>query len=69
MYNLQKDTNTFINHPEEKHCKQFECWLEMIDDQLSDEFIARHVNSSEVLKKQYAMLVPEYVEHHLFWKR
>lgn len=69
LYKLQKDRNTFINHPEEKLSKQFQCWLEMIDDQLSDELIARHVNSSEILKQQYAILVPDFVEHHMFWKR
>lgn len=69
LYELQKDSNTFICDPEESLNKQFQCWLEIIDDQLSDERIARHVNSSEVLKQQYAKLVPDFVEHHLFWKR
>lgn len=50
--------------------KQYECWLEILEpDQLSDERIAKQVNSSEVLKKQYAKLVPEVLEHQLFWKR
>ncbi|KAJ8923940.1 hypothetical protein NQ315_006716 [Exocentrus adspersus] len=69
VYELQKDPNTFLCDPEAELSKQFHCWLEIVDDQLSDERIARHVNSSEVLKQQYAKLVPDIVEHQLFWKR
>lgn len=69
LYELQKDPNTFICDPEENLSKQYQCWLEIIDDQLSDDRIAKQVNSSEILKKQYAKLVPEFVEHHTFWKR
>ncbi|KAJ8931250.1 hypothetical protein NQ314_015869 [Rhamnusium bicolor] len=69
VYELQKDPNTFLCDPEAELSKQFQCWLEIIDDQLSDDRIAKHVNSSEVLKRQYAKLVPDIVEHQLFWKR
>ncbi|VEN61285.1 unnamed protein product, partial [Callosobruchus maculatus] len=69
IYDLQKNTDTFLRDPNEELTKQFKCWLEIVDDQLSDDRIAKHVNSSEILKRQYAKLVPEVVEHHLFWKR
>ncbi|XP_018564535.1 BSD domain-containing protein 1 isoform X2 [Anoplophora glabripennis] len=69
IYDLQKDPNTFLCDPDADLSKQFHCWLEIIDDQLSDDRIAKHVNSSEVLKRQYAKLVPDIVEHQLFWKR
>nr|XP_023019410.1 BSD domain-containing protein 1-A-like isoform X2 [Leptinotarsa decemlineata] len=69
LYELQNDPRTFLCDPEEELHKQFQCWLEIIDDQLCDERIAKQVNSSEVLKRQYAKLVPEIVEHQLFWKR
>lgn len=69
MYDLQNDPNTYLCEPEERLQKQFQCWLEIVDDQLSDERITKHVNSSEVLKKQYAKLVPDIVEYRTFWKR
>ncbi|KAG5891677.1 hypothetical protein JTB14_020095 [Gonioctena quinquepunctata] len=69
LYELQKDPSTFLCDPDEELHKQFKCWLEIIDDQLSDDRVAKQVNSSEVLKRQYAKLVPEIVEHQLFWKR
>lgn len=69
LYELQKDPITFLEDPDECLQKQYNCWLEIIDDQLSDDRIAKHVNSSEVLKCQYAKLVPEVVEHQTFWKR
>ncbi|KAJ8979469.1 hypothetical protein NQ317_002819 [Molorchus minor] len=69
IYELQKDPTTFLCDPEPELGKQFQCWLEIIDDQLSDDRIAKHVNSSEILKNQYAKLVPDIVEHQLFWKR
>lgn len=58
-----------MENPDESLSKQYQCWLEIIDDQLSDERIAKYVNSSEILKSQYAKLVPDVVEHQLFWKR
>ncbi|CAH1117277.1 unnamed protein product [Phaedon cochleariae] len=69
LFKLQSDPTTFLSDPDETLQKQFQCWLEIIDDQLSDDRIAKQVNSSEVLKRQYAKLVPEVVEHQIFWKR
>lgn len=69
LYDLQNDPNTYLCEPEETLQKQFQCWLEIVDDQLSDDRITKHVNSSEVLKRQYAKLVPDFVEYQTFWKR
>ncbi|XP_057653709.1 BSD domain-containing protein 1-A-like isoform X1 [Diorhabda carinulata] len=69
LYELQKDPITFLEDPGESLQKQYNCWLEIIDDQLNDDRIAKHVNSSEVLKCHYAKLVPDVVEHQTFWKR
>lgn len=69
IYELQKTEATFINDPEESLIKKFECWLEIIDDQLSEERINKHLKSSIVLKNQYDKLVPDTVPHSLFWKR
>ncbi|XP_060522213.1 BSD domain-containing protein 1-like [Cylas formicarius] len=69
LYELQKNPETYLCDPEPHLQKQFDCWLEIIDDQLSDDKIVKQVNSSEVLKQQYAKLVPDIIEHHVFWKR
>ncbi|XP_050504805.1 BSD domain-containing protein 1-B isoform X1 [Diabrotica virgifera virgifera] len=69
LYELQKDPVTYLEDPDESLRKQYNCWLEIIDDQLNDDRIAKHVNSSEILKQHYAKLVPDIVEHQVFWKR
>ncbi|RZC39233.1 BSD domain containing protein [Asbolus verrucosus] len=69
VYELQKNTDTFVNDPDEQLAKKFECWLEIIDDQLSEDRINKHLKSSIVLRNQYEKLVPEIVPHSLFWKR
>ncbi|XP_050297325.1 hyaluronan-binding protein 2-like isoform X2 [Anthonomus grandis grandis] len=70
LYELQKNPETYLCDPEPQIRKQYECWLEILEpDQLSDDRIAKFVNSSEVLKKQYAKLVPDIMDHQLFWKR
>ncbi|XP_019880520.1 BSD domain-containing protein 1 isoform X2 [Aethina tumida] len=69
VYQLQKDPVTYLADPDESLLKQFQCWLEIVDDQLSSERIEKHLNSSSVLKNQYTQLVPDSVEHSIFWKR
>lgn len=69
IYELQKEDTTFTNDPEEVLAKKFECWLEIIDDQLSEDRINKHLTSSNVLRNQYKKLVPDTVPHSLFWKR
>ncbi|XP_044265831.1 BSD domain-containing protein 1-like isoform X2 [Tribolium madens] len=69
IYELQKEDTTFTDDPEEALAKKFECWLEIIDDQLSEDRINKHLSSSTVLRNQYKKLVPDTVPHSLFWKR
>lgn len=69
IYDLQKDEKTFTEDLEENLRRKFECWLEILDEQLSEERLNKHLKSSAVLKKQHEKLVPEIVPHLLFWKR
>ncbi|XP_017779681.1 PREDICTED: BSD domain-containing protein 1-like isoform X2 [Nicrophorus vespilloides] len=69
LYELQKDELTFIQDPDPSMKKQYEYWLEIIDDQLSEDRLSKHMLSSLTLKNQYISLVPLKVGHELFWKR
>lgn len=69
IYELQKNEKTFTQNPEECLNKKYECWLEIIDDQLSEERLTKHLTSSVTLNNQYLSLVPDQVSHQLFWKR
>jgi len=69
VYNLQKDENTFLTDPDSSLQKQYECWLEILDENLSDERLAKHLQSSVTLNTQYMNLVPDKVSTELFWKR
>lgn len=63
------DENTFLKDPEPELDKQYQCWLEIIDDQHSKESLVKHLANSVVLNNQYTRLVPNKVAHNLFWKR
>lgn len=69
VYELQKTDTTFTEDPDDELKKKFECWLEIVDDQLSEDRINKHLKSSVVLRNQYEKLVPDTVPHTLFWKR
>ena len=69
LYELQKNDATFLIDPDSSLRKQYECWLEIIEDQLTDERITKHLSSSKILNDQYLKLVPEKVSHIMFWKR
>lgn len=50
--------------------KQYNCWLEIVDDGMwSEERTLKHLSSSIILKNQYEKHVPTNVLHTLFWKR
>lgn len=45
-------------------------WLECVDqDQFTQNQLARHLTSSEILNEKYLNLVPEKLPHMEFWKR
>ncbi|XP_065167398.1 BSD domain-containing protein 1-B-like isoform X1 [Atheta coriaria] len=69
IYELQKSESTFTDDPDESSVKQYQSWLEIIDDELSEERLSRHLLKSQMLKDQYTSLVPLKVEHGAFWKR
>lgn len=69
IYELQKNEKTFLNDPEPSLSTKYECWLEIVDEQLTEERLTKHLTSSEMLNKQYLTLVPDMVSHQLFWKR
>ncbi|KAK5648688.1 hypothetical protein RI129_003580 [Pyrocoelia pectoralis] len=69
IYELQKNEKTFMEEPGPSLDKQYQCWLEIIDNQLDDDRLNRHLVNSTVLNTQYQKLVPEHVSHQQFWKR
>lgn len=69
IYELQKNEKTFLEDPDPSLKKQYQCWLEIIDDQLTEERLNKHLSSSVTLNNQYLKLVPDNVPHQLFWKR
>lgn len=69
VYELQKNEKTFTQDPEETLFSKYECWLEIVDEQLTEERLTKHLTSSQMLNKQYLTLVPDKVSHQMFWKR
>lgn len=69
VYELQKNEKVFLEDPDPSVDKQYQCWLEIIDDQLTEERLTKHLTSSATLNNQYLKLVPDNVPHLLFWKR
>ncbi|KAK9873816.1 hypothetical protein WA026_002174 [Henosepilachna vigintioctopunctata] len=69
IYDLQMNEKTFTMEPEAHLCKQYECWLEIIEDQVSDDRIEKYLKTSDVLRRQYDKLVPDQVDKDSFWKR
>lgn len=51
-------------------CFFFAGWLECVDqDQFTQNQLARHLTSSEILNEKYLSLVPDKLPHMEFWKR
>lgn len=69
IYELQKNEKTFTQDPEASLSKKYECWLEIVDDQLTEERLTKHLTNSATLNNQYFNLVPDKVSHQTFWKR
>ncbi|KAL3288656.1 hypothetical protein HHI36_003089 [Cryptolaemus montrouzieri] len=69
IYDLQMNEKTFTLEPETHLSKQYESWLEIVDDQISDDKIDKYLKSSDVLRKQHGKLVPNSVDEASFWKR
>lgn len=69
IYKLQIDENTFLKDPAPELDNQYQCYLEIIDDQYSEESLVKHLTKSTFLNDQYVKLVPEKIPHNLFWRR
>ncbi|KAF5296129.1 hypothetical protein FQR65_LT10299 [Abscondita terminalis] len=69
IYELQKNEKTFLEDPDPSLDQQYQCWLEIIESQLDDDRLAKHLSNSNTLNNQYLLLVPDRVSHQQFWKR
>ncbi|XP_022907259.1 BSD domain-containing protein 1-like isoform X1 [Onthophagus taurus] len=69
IYDLQKKSSTFLTDPDSSLEKRYQCWLEIIDDQLTEYKLNKHLANSVVLSEQYSKLVPDHVSHDIFWQR
>lgn len=69
IYELQKNDRTFTQDPEPCLSQKYQCWLEIVDDQLAEDRLHKHLTSSVTLNNQYLSLVPDQVSHQMFWKR
>lgn len=67
---LQLKDSTYLTPPEPDLKTQYERWEDVIlEDQLTQDRLARHLASSTVLNEKYITLVPDKVGHHDFWMR
>ncbi|XP_063226718.1 BSD domain-containing protein 1-like isoform X1 [Bacillus rossius redtenbacheri] len=66
---LVLNPDTFLADPAETHGKQFEAWLEIVEDQMGAERLSRLLAVSPDLHGQYTRLVPDQLSHSVFWHR
>lgn len=69
LYNMQNDENTYLTEPEADLAKQYQSWLEVIEEQFSEERLARQLKNSSTLNKRYLELVPDKISAEIFWRR
>jgi len=58
---LVTNPNTFLLGPEKEYEKQYEAWLEIVEDQLSPDRLSKLMASNPELHSQYTALVPSQV--------
>lgn len=58
---LVTNPNTFLLGPEKEYEKQYEAWLEIVEDQLSADRLSKLMASNPELHSQYTALVPNQV--------
>lgn len=61
---LVTNPNTFLLGPEKEYEKQYEAWLEIVEDQLSADRLSKLMASNPELHSQYTALVPSQVMLH-----
>jgi len=67
---LQLNDETYLKAPEAQLIENYNRWIEVTEqDQFTQNRLARHLASSEILNEKYLSFVPEKVPHMEFWKR
>lgn len=67
---LQANEATYLSSPDASLQENYQRWLEIVDqDQFTQNQLARHLTSSEILNEKYLSLVPDKLPHMEFWKR
>ena len=55
--------STFLTDPPEAQTAQYQAWLSVVEDQLSEERLSRKLSKSPNLAKMYQDLVPSQVSY------
>lgn len=67
---LQLNDETYLRPPEAQLLENYNRWIEVTEqDQFTQNRLAKHLASSEILNEKYLSFVPEQVPHMEFWKR
>lgn len=70
LADLQKNDKTYLEAPKDELIEKYKMWMEVVDqDQFTQNRLARHLASSEILNEKYVTLVPEKLPHMEFWQR
>lgn len=67
---LQSNEATYMAPPDSTLTENYQRWLEIVEqDQFTQNQLAKHLSSSEILNEKYLSLVPDKISHMEFWKR
>lgn len=67
---MQAVPATYLQAPETFLAENYQRWMEVTEqDQFTQNRLAKHLASSEILNEQYLALVPDKVSHMDFWQR
>lgn len=67
---LQLNDETYLKPPEAQLVENYNRWIEVTEqDQFTQNRLAKHLASSEILNEKYLTFVPDQVPHMEFWKR
>lgn len=67
---LQAYDATYLTAPDSSLTDNYQRWLEIVDQQqFTQNQLAKHLSSSDILNEKYLALVPDQVSHMEFWKR
>lgn len=67
---MQAVPATYLQPPETFLAENYHRWMEVVEqDQFTQNRLAKHLASSEILNEKYLTLVPDQVSHMEFWQR